>query len=270
VRESVTHDFSRLRGIRAFLLDMDGTMYLGERAFPEGFALMDVLKKTGRRHLWLTNNSSRAAGDWAAKLRRMGFTARDEEVYTSTEATLTFLLRQKPRPRIFPMGTEAFEQALERGGCILTSTDPDFVVVGFDLTLTYDKLRRACLFIRAGVPFIAGHPDKVCPTEEGYIPDCGAICACLTEATGVKPRVLGKPHPEMVEGALGRLGAEAHEVAMVGDRLYTDIRMAKDAGILGILVLSGETQVEDLKRSEVRPDYVFGSVSDLAHALAGC
>jgi HAD superfamily hydrolase (TIGR01457 family) len=259
--------FERLRAVRAFLLDMDGTMYLGERAFPEASLLMDVLRKTGRRHLWLTNNSSQAAGDWAAKLRRMGFEATEEQVYTSTEATLAYLLRQTPRPRVFPVGTEAFERTLERGGCVLTASAPDFVVVGFDQTLTYDKLRRACLFIRAGVPFIAGHPDRVCPTEDGFIPDCGAICACLTEATGVIPRILGKPFPEMVDGALARLGAARAEVAMVGDRLYTDIRMALNAGILGVLVLSGEARPEDLTGSEIRPDYVFESVGDLARAL---
>lgn len=264
----MTTDFPRLRVVRAFLLDMDGTVYLGERAFPEAFVLMEVLKRTGRRHLWLTNNSSQAAADWAAKLCRMGFDAAEEQVYTSTEATLAYLLRQRPRPRVFPVGTKPFERTLERGGCVLTATDPEFVVVGFDQTLTYEKLRQACLFIRAGVPFVASHPDKVCPTEEGCIPDCGAICACITEATGVKPKVLGKPYPEMVEGALARLGAKPAEVAMVGDRLYTDIRMARDAGIVGVLVLSGEARTEDLDRSEVQPDYVFNSVGDLVRALA--
>jgi NagD protein len=260
-------DFGRLRAVRTFLLDMDGTMVLGERALPGALALMEALKRTGRRHLWLTNNSSRAAADWAAKLRRMDFDAAEEQVYTSTEATLAYLLRRKARPRIFPVGTEAFERTLERGGCVLTATAPDFVVVGFDQTLTYEKLRASCLLIRAGVPFVASHPDKVCPAEEGYIPDCGAICACITEATGVKPKVLGKPYPEMVEGALARLGAAPAEVAMVGDRLYTDIRMARDAGIVGVLVLSGEARKEDLAGSEVQPDYVFSSVADLARAL---
>ena len=263
----MTADLARLRAVRAFLLDMDGTMYLGERAFQEAFVLMEVLKRTGRRHLWLTNNSSQAAEDWAAKLRRMGFEATEEQVYTSTEATLTYLLRQKPRPRVFLVGTKPFERTLGEGGCSLTATDPDFVVVGFDQTLTYEKLRQACLFIRAGVPFIASHPGRVCPTEEGYIPDCGAICACITEATGVKPKVLGKPYPEMVEGALARLGAKATEVAMVGDRLYTDIRMARDAGIVAILVLSGEASPADLVGSEIQPDYVFASVGDLARAV---
>lgn len=260
-------DVTRLEKISAFFLDMDGTTYLGDRALPGAGAFLGLLRQMGKRYLWLTNNSSRSAAEWAEKLRRMGFEAEAADVYTSTEATIAYLRRLHGGARLFVLGTESLERDLEGAGFRLAAGDPDFVVVGFDLTLTYDKLRRACHLLRSGVPFIATHPDRTCPTPEGFIPDCGAICALLTEATGVRPKILGKPYPEIVAGALERLGVGREAVAMVGDRLYTDIRMARDAGIAAILVLTGETKAEDLREAGVRPDYVFGSLGDLAEVL---
>ena len=261
----VTND--ALREINGYLLDMDGTTYLGNRVLPGAREFIRLLEEEGKKYLWLTNNSSKSAGEWTAKLRGMGFDASDDDVFTSGNATVSYLLKQRPQPRLYVLGTEYFEDELKRAGCVLTDDGPDYVVLGFDMTLTYEKLRTACLLIRAGVPFIASHPDKVCPTEEGYIPDCGAMIALITEATGVKPKVLGKPFKEMIDGALDRLALSPGEVAMVGDRLYTDIQMGKNADIPTVLVLTGETSREDLLDSSVQPDYVFDSLGHLAEVL---
>jgi HAD superfamily hydrolase (TIGR01450 family) len=152
---------------------------------------------------------------------------------------------------------------------MLTDKDPETVVLGFDLTLTYEKLRTACDLIRQGLPFIATHPDFNCPTPEGPIPDCGAMIALITASTGVKPKIIGKPYPEMIEALRARYGLEnPATIAMVGDRLYTDLAMAEAAGIVGILVLSGETQRADLQGSEVQPDLVLENLGEITKALS--
>ena len=256
-----------LRDIEGFLLDMDGTIYLGERLFPFSVPFIDCLRGQGKRWLWLTNNCSKAPDDYVAKLRRFGFDVELQDVFTSGHATIAYLNAHKPGARIYVLGTPNFERQLMSAGFVLTADAPDYVLASFDLTLTYEKLRTACELIQQGVPFISSHPDKVCPTETWFIPDSGAICACITAATGVEPQYFGKPYKEMVEGALGRLGTPAERTAMVGDRLYTDMAMAKSAGITSVLVLTGETKREDLADSSVQPDYVFESLAEVTAAL---
>ncbi len=232
-------DIERLRRIEGFLLDMDGTIYLGDRLFPWTLPFLETLRRRGSRWLWLTNNCSKNPDDYLAKLRGFGIDARLDDLFTSAHATIAFLNRSKPGARLFVLGTPSLERQLREAGFTLTADRPDYVLASFDLTLTYDKLRTACELILSGVPFLATHPDVVCPTERWPIPDTGAICAAITAATGARPRYFGKPYPEMVEGAMERLGVSPDRAAMVGDRLYTDMQMAKNAGIVSILVLSG-------------------------------
>ena len=257
----------RLRDIDGFLLDMDGTIYLGDRLFPWSIPFLGRLRSLGKRWLWLTNNCSKNPQDYVDKLTRFGIDVRLEDVFTSGHATIAFLDEHTPGARLFVLGTPSFEQQLREAGFTLTDDRPDYVLASFDLTLTYDKLRRACELIRDGVAFISSHPDKVCPTEGWPIPDSGAICAAITAATGAQPRYFGKPYKEMVKGAMKRIGVAPARTAMVGDRLYTDMQMAKNAGIASILVLTGETKREDLAGSEVQPDFVFPSLAELADAL---
>lgn len=168
------------------------------------------------------------------------------------------------------MGTPALEEEFRAAGFILTEKDPEIVVLGFDLTLTYEKLERACFFIRQGLPFIATHPDLNCPTPEGPIPDCGSMIALITASTGVKPKIIGKPFPEMIEALRERYGLEdPSTVAMVGDRLYTDIAMGNAAGITSILVLSGETKLEDVDatNAETRPDVIVENLGEIVKSL---
>ena len=261
-------DTERLRNIDGFLMDMDGTIYLGDRLFPWSIPFIERLRERGKRWLWLTNNCSKNPQDYLAKLQRFGIDATLDDLFTSGHATIAFLNSQKPGARLFVLGTPSFEQQLQEAGFTLTADEPDYVLASFDLTLTYEKLRTACDLIHEGVPFVSSHPDKVCPTEGWPIPDSGAICACITAATGVEPRYFGKPYKEMVEGAMQRIGTTSDRTAMVGDRLYTDMQMAKNAGITSILVLTGETKEEDLAGSPVQPDFVFPSLVELTEVLA--
>lgn len=247
---------------------MDGTVYLGNTILPGALQFLRYLKSTGRDFLFLTNNSSRCAAYYARKLTDMGWPASPEDILTSGLATCLYIASRKPGARICLLGTPELEAEFRKNGLNLTDTEPDFVVLGFDTTLTYEKLANACRLISAGVPYIATHPDINCPTETGYIPDCGAMMALIQAATGKTPKVIGKPNREIIDAAFARKPYGLQNMAMVGDRLYTDIATADNASITGVLVLSGETQAADLVQSSIRPDYVFANLGCLAEALA--
>jgi HAD superfamily hydrolase (TIGR01457 family) len=258
---------SSLADIRLFLLDMDGTFYLGNKLLPGSLDFMRYLEKTGRDHLFLTNNSSRNASHYAQKLTKLGWPAKPDEILTSGEATALYLGGLKPAARIFLLGTPDLEAEFATHGFVLTQEDPDFVVLGFDMTLTYAKLVSACDLIRDGVPFIATHPDINCPTETGYIPDCGAMAALVTASTGARPKVIGKPNREIIDAMFRKKPVERAQVAMVGDRLYTDVLMGHNAGVSTVLVLSGEAKEEDIAAAPAKPDYVVAGLGALHEAL---
>lgn len=253
--------------VRCFLLDLDGTFYVGGSLLPGSRPFMDSLALTGRDYLFVTNNSSQHAGHYADKLAQMGFPVPQEKVFTSGEATALYLRRHYPGARLFVVGTPALEDEMTRHGFTLSDDAADVAVLGFDTTLTYDKLCRLCDLVRAGLPYVATHPDFNCPVEGGYIPDIGAMIAFVRASTGRDPEVIGKPQAEMARAAMARTGLEPHQLAMVGDRLYTDVAMGKGAGILSILVLSGETSRRDLETSQIQPDLVFADLGELARAL---
>ncbi|HOV61045.1 MAG TPA: HAD-IIA family hydrolase [Candidatus Hydrogenedentes bacterium] len=257
-----------LAKLDCFLLDMDGTVYLGDRPIEGATAFIAFLKQTNRSFLFLTNNPTADRQAYARKLARMGIPVGPEAILTSGEATVTYLLTETPWRRVYTLGTPSFEEELRAAGIEPLADDPEAVILSFDKTLTYGKLERACLLLRAGLPYVATNPDKVCPTDYGYIPDCGAMAALLAEATGGRwPKFIGKPSPDFARAALHRLGRTPETAAMVGDRLYTDMAMARNAGMTGILVLSGETRPEDLKTAAAAPDLVFSSVAELREAL---
>jgi len=255
-----------LADIRLFLLDMDGTVYLGNRLLPGSLDFLGYLAATGRDHLFLTNNSSRSTDYYAQKLTKLGWPAKPEEILTAGEATALYLEGENPAARIFLLGTPDLENEFAMHGFVLTDERPDYVVLGFDMTLTYDKLVRACDLIRAGVPFIATHPDINCPTETGYIPDCGAMIALISASTGIIPKVIGKPNREIIDAMFRKKPVRRAQVAMVGDRLYTDIVMGHNAGIASVLVLSGETKAADVASATSKPDYVVAGLAEL-HAM---
>ena len=237
----------RLKNIRHVALDMDGTIYRGGTLFETTRPFLALLEELGVGHTFLTNNSSKSARDYLAHLHRIGIPASADQLYTSTQATIEYLRQKAVLRRLFALATVSMRQELEAAGFALTADsaddEPDGVVVGFDTELTFGRLCRAAYWISKGKPFIATHPDRICPTDQPTVlVDCGAICAALERATGRGPDVvLGKPDPCMLRGILQRHGLVPEQLAMVGDRLYTDMAMARQAGALGVLVLTGET-----------------------------
>jgi HAD superfamily hydrolase (TIGR01450 family) len=256
-----------LSHLQHFLLDMDGTVYLGPNPIPGAPEFIRYLEDSGRDYLFFTNNPSADASQYSRKLAGMGIDTPAGRILTSGEATVRYLQSETPYRRLYVLGTPSFEGELAAAGFDLQSGEPEAVVLAFDKTLTYEKIERAGLLLNKGLPYIATNPDMVCPTEYGYIPDCGAMAALFEAATGRTPRFIGKPNAEMVRMGLQKLGATSETTAMVGDRLYTDMQMAYNAGITSILVYSGESKPGDELRVERRPDFSFGSVAQLQEAL---
>jgi 4-nitrophenyl phosphatase len=262
-----------IRRVKNFLLDMDGTIYLGSRLFPGTLPLLEKLKKTGRRALFLTNNSSMSPADYAAKLCRMGIQAEPGDVFTSGDAAAAYLKKHLPGgKRVFLLGTPSLEKQMRDEGFDIINgnpeTEPDLVLLGFDKTLTYEKIMLACRHISRGAPFYATHPDLVCPVEDGFIPDAGAMIKMFEAAAGVSPTVIGKPRKAMAEAVFERCGFLPEQTAMVGDRLATDIAFANQSGIYAVLVLSGETDLAAYRaQNEVWADFIYPSVSELCAAL---
>lgn len=264
----LSDNYEKLRKCSLFLLDMDGTLYLGDEVINGAVEFVGALEKTGRQHIYLTNNSSRAEGDYIRRLRSLGFPCRDGDVFTSGMATAMYLRDNFPGGGIFPVGTAAFRQELAAAGLRFDKDSPAAVAVGFDTELSYKKLELAVRFLRRGAAFIASNPDLVCPMPGNEVlPDCGSICALLTAATGRRPVYIGKPDRRMADILAQRTGTPLDQICFVGDRLYTDIAAAINSGCVSALVLSGETDSAMLAQSRTQPDYVFSDISTLLDAL---
>ena len=275
-RSIYSHDelMERLRKLKHFALDMDGTIYLGTTLFPFTKAFLGGVKDMGLNYSFLTNNPSAGIADYLAKLAKLGIEATREEMYTTSIATIDYIKTHYPEAkRLFLLGTPSMVAEFEKAGFVSTADSaddvPDAVVVAFDKTLQYDRLCRAAWWISQGLPYVATNPDRVCPTDQKVVlVDCGSICECLAHATGRRPDItLGKPDPNMLSGILGRFGYEADEVAMVGDRIYTDIEMAHNAGAFGVLVLSGETTLEVCDAAPKQPHLVCDSIEVLGELV---
>ena len=257
-----------LTQVRCFLLDMDGTFYLGEQLLEGASKFIDILQRQGCDYLFLTNNSSRDSRQYAEKFERLGLPISGDKIMTSGEATAMHLQHQSPGARVYVVGTEALENEFHERGFVLTDETPDFVILGFDTTLTYAKMWKLCDLVRAGVRYIATHPDYNCPTETGFMPDIGAMIAFVKASTGREPDlIVGKPNALFVEQAAERTGILVSAMCMIGDRLYTDIALGATAGIPTILVLSGETQADEVARSPYQPTYIFQNIQAVADYL---
>jgi len=261
-----------LRRIRHLALDMDGTIYRGGTLFDFTRPFLASMDERGIGYTFLTNNSSKSVKDYVEHLRRFGIEARDNQVYTSVLCTMDYLRKALPGVwRLYILGTPSLRLEFVEAGFedVGDEGEPQAVVVGFDTGLVYPRLCKAAWWIKQGKPFIATHPDRICPTDQPTIlVDCGAICACLESATGRKPvAVLGKPDPWMLRGILGRHGLAPDELAMVGDRLYTDMAMARGAGVVGVLVLTGEATAEETARCPTPPDLIVPSLKELGELL---
>ena len=253
----------KLKNIKLFALDMDGTIYLDTTPLD---GAIDFCNKLYERDMlcYFTNNSSKNPMDYVEKLNRIGFPAERRHIITSGDVTIAYLNKYHKGESVYLLGTKALEDSFIQGGITL-SDKADIVVVGFDMTLTYEKLEKACTLIRNGAKFYSTHPDINCPTKDGFIPDSGAICAAIELSTGVKPRFFGKPNAETVEMLELKSGLSRDNICMVGDRLYTDIALGKKNGMLSILVMTGETTKEMLDKAQGDnvPDLVFDRISDI-------
>ena len=256
-----------IRGTRCFLFDLDGTVYLGGELLPGAKDLLSYLEAHSRPYYFLTNNSSRSRVDYVKKLAGYGLDEPLEKIFSSGMATAIYLKDQKPGASVYLVGTPSLEEEFLSYGFELVDENPDFAVLGFDTTLTYDKLRKLTDLITAGIPYIATHPDINCPTPGGFMPDIGARMAMIKTPTEKKADVIvGKPHPPMVKAITSLTGFQPGELTMVGDRLYTDIAMGQ-AGIQTVLVLSGEAQRKDLAEAPHQPDLVCENLGELLDLL---
>lgn len=261
----------RLARLRHIALDMDGTIYCGGQLFKETIPFLEQMSEVGVGFSFLTNNSSKSTTEYIEKLGRHGIKISSDKILISSHAAASLARRLYPQAkRVFAVGTVAFQDELRGFGYEVVGREsagvPDAVIVGFDPDADYKDICKAAYWIQAGLPYLATHPDAICPCdEETILLDCGAVCAAIHHATGRHPdHVAGKPDPAMIYTLCEKLGIELSEVAMVGDRLYTDIRMAKNSGSLGVLVLTGETKLEDLAQADTTPDIVARDLNDLA------
>ena len=260
--------FSRMK---LYLFDMDGTLYLGSRLYDFTIELLQTIRETGGKYLFITNNSSKSVADYIKKLEKMGIEATREDFMTSSQATAYYLHKHHEGQTLYVCGTESLKEELRHEGFTVT-TDLDkveCVVMGFDTELTFQKLHDVSylLLTRPGIPYIATNPDLVCPTEFGSVPDCGSVCWGIKNATGREPVVIGKPSPLMPQLAMERLGVSKEETCVVGARIYTDVKSGLNAGVTGILVLSGETTREILAESPEKPHLVLESAAEILEVL---
>lgn len=257
-----------LDGIRCFALDMDGTVYLGETWIDGAKEFLARIEETGRNYVFVTNNSSKSPCVYVEKLHRMGLEVTEEKIVTSGQATVSYLQKHYAGKKVFLLGNELLREEFIQAGIRLEDRTPDVVVTAFDTSLTYDRLCKVCDFVRSGIPYLATHPDFNCPTEDGFIPDVGAIHELIHASAFRYPdRIIGKPNRDMVDYLLDRTGVGKAELAMVGDRLYTDIAAGANNGLWSILVLSGEASLQDLESSDAVPHLIFPSVKEMIPLL---
>ena len=254
--------------IKCFILDMDGTIYLGNELFS---FTKDFLKKgeeTGREYYFITNNSSKSQQDYIEKLERFGIRIKRQQMMTSTHVISRYLKQHYEGKSVYVVGTPSLIQEFQYFDMNMTDEDPDIVVLGFDTTLTYEKLSKACHYIRNGCTYFGINPDWNCPMEGGtFIPDCGSMAKLIEASTGRFPEFFGKPSKHTLDYIIQQTGYEPDEIAIVGDRLYTDIAVADQSDVTSILVLSGESTREDVKTSDVKPNVILEDLSEITKML---
>lgn len=259
----------KLGKIKCFLLDMDGTVYLGNQLLPGARDFIDYLIEKSIPFLFISNNSSKNELMYQRKLKKLGLKVATDHIFTSGEATVNYINEKFSKSKVFLLGTKSLKATFIHAGINLQDHDPDIAVLGFDTSFTYKKLWDFCDLVRKGLPYIATHPDINCPIDTGFMPDIGATIEFIAASTGRHPDIIiGKPYPQMVSAIAKRTGIPSQHLAMVGDRLYTDIAMGK-LGMTTILVLSGETKKEDLSSSAFKPDLIYENLAGLLLDIKG-
>ncbi|MCL1904814.1 MAG: HAD-IIA family hydrolase [Methanomassiliicoccaceae archaeon] len=249
--------------VSGFMIDMDGTVYKGGSVIP---GAQDFIKRVKERNIpfvFLTNNSSSNREHYFNKLRKMGFDVSIDDILTSTTATIRYIKKYHGNETVYPVGTEKFVKEIEEAGVTTDNEHPDIVLLSFDTSMTYEKMNNAYRFLMNGSAFIATHPDDLCPTEDGYDIDIGPFIRFFESMTGTKATVIGKPNPLMTEMAADKMNILPEKMVMIGDRIYTDMKLAENSKIRSILVLSGEAKRSDLKDLGVKATMVVDSVDEL-------
>ena len=256
-----------LRSMKLYLFDMDGTLYLGDRLYSFTTELLQTIRQKGGKYLFMTNNSSKSVEDYIKKLHKLGIESTREDFITSSQATAYYLHKYHEGQTLYVCGTESLKAELRMEGFSVTENidEVQCIVMGFDTELTFKKLHDVSylLLTKPDLPYIATNPDLVCPTEFGSVPDCGSVCIMIENATGKKPVVIGKPSPLMPQLAMERLGIPKEQTCVVGDRIYTDVKSGLNAGITGILVMSGETTPQILAESTDKPHLVLEDAGEI-------
>lgn len=261
---------SELEKVKLFLFDMDGTLYLGDNLFDFTNDLLSKIKAKGGRYMFMTNNSSKSVKDYVLKLEKLGIKADHDDFITSSQATAFYLKNNYPNAKIYVCGTQSLKDEFMKEGFALTENtdDTDVIVMGFDTELNFKKLHDVSYMLSTReLPYIATNPDYVCPTEFGSVPDCGSVCDMIFNATGKRPVVIGKPEALMPQLAMEKTGYEKKETAVIGDRIYTDIKSGINAGTVTVLVMSGETTEEILNSSPEKPDFVLKNAGEMIKKL---
>lgn len=258
---------------RGFIFDLDGTVYLSEKLIPGADRVIHRIRETGRKVVFLSNKPLQTREDYAEKLTRLGIPTQPDEVINSTLVMSRYLQKEAPGAKLFVIGEIPFIEELRKNGFKIVEEpgEIDYVVVAFDRTFDYRKLNIAYQAIKRGAHFVATNPDRTCPVEGGEIPDCAGMIAAIEAVTQKKVEVVvGKPSPIMIQTALETMGLSSQDCILIGDRMETDIKMGKEAGIATGIVLTGVTDEETLKtyrHSNLQPDFVFKSIADVENLL---
>lgn len=260
-----------LREKKLWLFDMDGTIYEEGTLFDGTLDLLNTIKARGGEYVFITNNSSRSVIDYVKKVNRLGIAAKEDNFFTSAQATILWLKKNYPGAKVYCEGTQSFVRELEEAGINVTEqAEPvDVVLVGFDMELTTSKIRNTCEILSTQhVAYVATNPDLVCPVAFGFIPDCGSICGMIKNATAKWPVFIGKPNPTMVNIVRERLNYAIEDTVVIGDRLYTDVAAGLNAGATAICVLTGEATVKEIESSDIKPTFTFQSVREIYKAVS--
>ncbi len=255
---------------RLFLLDMDGTIYLGDQLFDGTTDFLNQVRAQEGKYLFVTNNSSRSVSAYVDRLNGMGIPSSAGDFLTSVDALIWYLRGKYDNALIYAFGTRTFRQQLAEAGFWVTDRLEDgisLLVCGFDTELTFQKLEDACILLGREVDFVATNPDWVCPTSYGSVPDCGSVCEMLFRATGRRPKFIGKPEPEMALLSMEKYGYTPEQTVLIGDRVYTDIACGVNAGIDTAFVLSGEGVPEDQERFGVQAAGVYPNIREIWRSM---
>lgn len=250
---------------KLFLLDQDGTIYNDGSLFDATPGFLKHIQTLGGRYIFITNNSSKSVDDYVRKLSAMGIACTREDFFTSAQATALYLQAHYPGKKVFCVGTKSLQEELKSASIELSDSDhAEVALMGYDTELTYQKLMDLSrLLTQKDVPYIATNPDWVCPVDFGYAPDCGSFAFMIEKATGKMPYFIGKPRPAMIELVMEKYGYQKADTVVIGDRLYTDIQSAINAGVTSICVLSGEAKLDDIVSGNIKPDYTLDSIGDI-------